>query len=68
MKQWQCPCGKWIDGAHLKHVHVTLRSPTLEEMLAARELGNDEQAMNQTVDVSEEIVWRPAYPRREPPQ
>lgn len=67
MKQWLCTCGTWVDGERAKHIHVRLRQPTLSEMVAARNAGRDEDALNATVDSTEEVVWRTDFPRRDKP-
>lgn len=67
MRQWQCPCGAWLDMSVARHIHkVDARSPTLSEMIAARNAGHDETALNQVHDIAA-ILWQPHYPRRDKP-
>lgn len=67
MRQWQCPCGAWVDMAQLKHVHyVTTRELTLEEMTKLRWLGRDGEALAGTAEVTY-ATWHPDYPRRDKP-
>lgn len=51
-KQWQCGhCGAWVDGAWGRHVHVIETQPSLDEMRAARERGDDAAALNARSDI-----------------
>lgn len=67
MIQWQCPCGEWIDMSHSRHVHhVSAREPSLDEMVAARRAGREQDALNMVSDISV-VNWSPRFPRREKP-
>jgi hypothetical protein len=67
MRQWQCPCGTWVDMSHLRHIHqVSGREPTLQEMVAARKAGRDAEATAAVSEISE-VHWKPEYPRRDKP-
>ncbi len=67
MRQWQCPCGEWLDMSIAKHVHkVATRAPSLSEMIAARNAGRDGDALNEVCDI-DTVPWRPEYPRRDRP-
>ena len=47
-------------------VHVTLRQPSLSEMIASREAGRDGDALTQAADTTY-TVWQPEFPRRDKP-
>lgn len=67
MRQWQCPCGAWLDMSFAKHVHkVAARPPTLSEMVAARNAGRDGDALNEVCDL-DTVLWKPEFPRRDRP-
>ena len=67
MRQWQCPCGAWLDMTQLKHIHtVGARQPSLKEMLAARWAGRDGEALAEIGQV-DEVTWQPGFPRRDKP-
>ena len=66
VRQWQCPCGEWLDMSVAKHIHVKLSEPTLAEMIQCRHAGNDEAALSAKADTTE-VIWKPEYPRRDRP-
>ena len=67
VRQWQCPCGAWLDMTQSGHVHYdTARQPTLEEMVQARTAGRDEDALVLVADPTVQ-KWSPDFPRRDKP-
>jgi hypothetical protein len=67
VRQWQCPCGTWVDMSHTKHIHtVNPRQPTLQEMTAARAAGRDQEALAMVSDM-QATHWSPDFPRRDKP-
>lgn len=67
MTEWQCPeCHNWHSMNVAKCVHVKLRHPSLNEMIAARDAGRDGDALN-LVGETTDIVWQPHFKRRTVP-
>ena len=63
MSEWQCvTCGEWIDMDVARHVHMKRIELTLDEMIALREQGRDEDAAP-TMHFSTEL-WTPEHKRR----
>lgn len=67
MRQWQCPCGAWLDMSRPNHIHqVGAREPTVDEMIMARRTGREATALQPIGEISE-VRWQPHFPRRDKP-
>lgn len=67
MRQWQCPCGEWLDMSQNGHVHYdSARQPSLTEMLQARQAGRDDDALALVAEATT-VKWSPDFPRRDKP-
>lgn len=51
-RQWQClSCGAWVDAAWWRHLHPIEKTPSFEEMTAARAKYGDGARVLDQVDI-----------------